>query len=104
VSPQYLIHLVGVVLNKGWVLKFQIVQEDYDLVRVLIVARNGPRRPLDLYSNELSEIVDKIRLVLGHNCRVKCEFVDRIDATVSGKYRYTISKVDRDSSPVCIVG
>lgn len=41
VMPEYFIHLIGVVFNKGWIQKFQVVQEDYDYVRVRIVTHEN---------------------------------------------------------------
>ncbi len=93
VLPEYIIHLVGVVLNKGWILKYQVIQQDYDLVLVLIVPRD--RVTHLAYADEKKTIDEKIRLVMGQECRVEFKFVDDIAPTATGKYRYTISKIKR---------
>lgn len=93
VVPEYFIHLIGVVLNTGWIHKYQIIQEDYDSVRVLLVPQESAEDVQERHSEEISEIAEKIRLVMGEACRVEFEFVEDILPTASGKYRYTISKV-----------
>jgi len=90
VPSEYFIHLLGVVMNSGWVKKTQIIQEDYDHVIIRLVVYMHPSREV------LEEIAGKIRLVMGQDCRVEFEFADEIAPSNSGKYRYTISKV-RDS-------
>jgi len=74
-------------LNSGWVKKTQIIQEDFDYIKVKFVVYTPPPE------EELDDIVDKIHLVMGRSCKVKIEFVSDIPPSSSGKYRYTISKV-----------
>ena len=93
VSPEYFIHLIGVELNSGWILKYQVVQEDYDALRILIVASESVENPKDLYCNEIKKISEGIRLVMGEDCRTEYEFVEDIAPTPSGKFHYTISKL-----------
>ena len=71
-----------------WVKKFQFVQENYDLVRVYIV----PAGEKD--QEKLDFVEQKIKLVLGENCSVDFVFVDDIPPSGSGKFLYTVSKVD----------
>ena len=93
VSPEYLIHLIGVELNNGWIHKYQIVQEEHDHLRILIVTNESVDDPKAYYSNETTKISEGIRLVMGQDCKVEYEFVDDVAPTASGKYRYTISKL-----------
>jgi phenylacetate-CoA ligase len=93
VIPECLIHLIGVELNSGWILKYQIVQEDYDDIRVSIVPQESIRKAQNSYFQEKTAIVEKIRLAMGGGCRVEFEMVNKIDPLASGKYRYTISKI-----------
>lgn len=88
IHGEYFTHLF---YFRHWVEKFQVIQEDYDHVNILLVAlnKNGAERE---YATDLKEISDKIRLVLGENCQVEYTFVDHIPPSASGKYRYTISK------------
>ena len=42
----------------------------------------------------MKEIVDKIKIVMGQDCKVEFEFVDDIEPLKSGKYLYTVTEVD----------
>ncbi|SEM66058.1 phenylacetate-CoA ligase [Mesobacillus persicus] len=94
VIPIYLIHIVGVVLYDKWIRKFQIIQEDYNEVKVKIVLQSPNNDPHLVYKNQLNEITDKIKFVMGKECNISYEFVNNIPPTSSGKYRYIISKVE----------
>lgn len=81
----YFVHLMGVVLNKGFIQKFQVVQEDYDKIRILVILNKI------LPDIEKKDIEDKIRLQMGRDCKIIWDFVDDIPKTNSGKYLYTVS-------------
>ena len=93
VSPEYLIHLIGVELNNGWIHKYQAVQETHDHLRILIVTNESVDDPKVFYSNETTKISEGIRLAMGQDCKIDYEFLNDIAPTVSGKYRYTVSKL-----------
>jgi len=92
VSPLYFIHLIGVVLDDGHIIqRFQVVQEEEDLVVVkLVVASTTPSALRQL----LESIKEKTRLVMGDETRVECELVSEIPPSPSGKYLYVTSKVE----------
>jgi len=89
VPAEYFIHLIGVVCNKGEIDKFQVIQEDYDKIRILAVVKE------ELPDQYRCDIDAKIRLVMGQECKIKWEFVDDIPKTQNGKYLYTKSMVWR---------
>jgi phenylacetate-CoA ligase len=76
-----------------WVHKFQVVQMSPTHVVVRIVPREGEREPATTHVVALTDVVSKVRLVMGDACRVDVEFPDAIAPTASGKFRYTISHV-----------
>jgi len=81
----YFVHLMGVVLNKGFIKKFQVIQEDYDKIRILVILNK-------IFPDvEKKDIEDKIRLQMGQYCKIIWDFVDDIPKAKSGKYLYTIS-------------
>ncbi|MEW5755868.1 MAG: phenylacetate--CoA ligase family protein [Pseudomonadota bacterium] len=88
IHGEYFTHLF---YFRSWVEKFQVIQEDYDHVKVLLVALNKDANNSE-YASDLEDISNKIRVVLGDACRIEYQFVDHIPPTASGKYRYTISK------------
>lgn len=85
----FFVHLLGVYLNKGFIKKFQVIQEDFDRIRIITVLDKG------LPESEKSEIEQKIRVEMGSNCKIIWDFVDTIQNTQSGKYLYTQSFVKR---------
>jgi phenylacetate-CoA ligase len=93
VSPQYLIHLVGVELNSGWIRKYQVIQEAHNRIRTLLVPTEPVEAPSIHFRKELGDITHAIQIAMGRSCRVKYDFVDDIAPNESGKYRYTISNI-----------
>ena len=74
---------------KNWVRSFQIIQEDYKKIKIVVVLQNV------INSGEQSTIEDNIRLVMGNDCAIIWEIVEEIPKTSSGKYLYRISYVWR---------
>jgi phenylacetate-CoA ligase len=87
IPAEFFIHLIGVVCNKGFIKKFQVIQEDYAKIKILVVLQG------DINTYEKKGIEDKIRLVMGKDCNIVWEFVEEIPKTKSGKYLYTKSLV-----------
>jgi len=78
---------------QDWVEKFQVVQESASEIRARIVRRKDVPRVSDAVTTGVEEIVRKVHLAMGDNCNVAFEFVDDIEPSASGKYRFTVSKV-----------
>jgi phenylacetate-CoA ligase len=95
VSPQYFIHIIGVVIRPDWLQRYQVVQESPKLIRVKMVSKRKTENPLAEYARDLATIEEKLQIVMGKDCQIEFEFVDEIEPTPSGKYRYTISKVNQ---------
>lgn len=87
VGPEYFIHLIGVVCNKGNIRMFQVIQEKLDEI-ILKIVQQG-----EVSQSQLEEIKIKIQIVMGSRCKVKFEMVEEIEKTKSGKYLYTICNV-----------
>jgi len=89
IPAAFFIHFLGVVHHTGWLKKTQIIQQDYDAILIkMVVSEHPPKRSLD-------QIRQSIRQVMGSECEIAFEFTERIPALASGKYRYTISHVQR---------
>lgn len=93
VSPNYLIHLLGVTLERGWVAKCQFVQESPEALRVRIVPQEAVEVARARHDADIVEICAKVRAALGDACDVRVEFVDAIPPAPSGKHQYVISRV-----------
>ena len=87
VLGEYVISLLGVEHNSGEIDRFQIIQEDYERIRILAVARDG------ISEGYKREIDEKIRYIMGPECQIAWEIVEEIPKTSSGKYLYTKSLV-----------
>lgn len=87
VPAEYFTQLIGVYCNKGLIEKFQVLQEDYGIVRIKAVVYPG------FNVQEEKEIANKIKLVMGHDCKIIWEYVDDIPKTKSGKYLFTKSLI-----------
>jgi phenylacetate-CoA ligase len=81
--------------HSRWVKQFQIIQEEYDYLRILLLLKKYSDNPLTLYSKELESITTKIRKVMGNNCKIDYEFVSRIIPAESGKKLSAISNVKK---------
>ncbi len=86
IHGEYFTHLF---YFKDWIKKFKVVQEEINKINCYIVL-NGKKN-----TTELKDMEEKIKLVMGKNCRVIFSFVKNIPASNSGKYLYTESKVKR---------
>jgi phenylacetate-CoA ligase len=87
IPGEFFIHLIGVALNNGLIKKFKVIQEEFDRLRIVIVPDAGFSKKI------MSDIEDKIRIVMGENCYIQWEFVNDIPKTNSGKFEYIKSLV-----------
>lgn len=91
IHGEYFTHLF---YFQDWVEKFQVIQIEYQFIRVKIVPREWTKNPRKSYEQEIEMIAEKILLVMGPKTKVDFDFVDDIAPTDSGKYRYTITKIN----------
>lgn len=85
----FFVHLLGVLLNKGFLKRFQVIQEEYNQIKIRAVLEKK------LAESEKDEIEEKIRVAMGEDCIIVWDFVDNIPETRSGKYLYTQSLVNK---------
>ena len=77
----------------AWIRRFQVVQEDYDIVRALIVPDGDSKDISKKHAADILQIRTAIQSLMGSECAVEVVLTDRIKATASGKHRHLISKV-----------
>ena len=92
IHGEYFTHLF---YHEDWVQKFQVVQESVDRIVIKTVPRENGVDCERQYQEEMQAITRDIRSAMGASCEVEFQFEDDIAPTDSGKYRYTISKVER---------
>ncbi|MDZ5470441.1 hypothetical protein SM124_01645 [Bacillus sp. 31A1R] len=96
-KPIYGAYFAMLFYHKDWIKKFQIIQEDYELIKLSLVLKNQyVMNPFEVYSEEISKITKDIKDVMGPNCDVSFDFLQKIESSPSGKHRALISKVKRD--------
>ncbi len=75
---------------KDWIKKFQIIQTQYDRVLIKLEKKDRSTPPPP---DDLEDITEKTRILMGRACVVDFEFVEEITKTQSGKLLYTICQV-----------
>jgi phenylacetate-CoA ligase len=83
----YFVHMIGVALNTGTIKKFQVIQEDYEHLHLFLVKRD-PEVEVNLPA-----IRAAFELAMGAGLQLDVDYVEDIPPGPSGKYRYTISRV-----------
>ena len=90
-SPLFIMHLVGVVHNPGFVRRFQLVQREstqFDLN--LELPGDTPESQLELLGGQLER---DLAAVFGQACSVRVRRVALIPESESGKFLYVVSQV-----------
>lgn len=78
---------------RDWVKAFQVIQEDYELIKIKVVVDG------EIDKRDVNEIEERIRSVMGQSCKIKWEFVDEIELPVSGKYLHSRSLIYDQMAP-----
>lgn len=84
VNSSYFAILLRNSLNSNWIEKMQIIQLDYKKIEIDIVKAENSTPP----EKSLDFIIAEIKAVMGADCDVNFNFVDKIDLPGSGKYQY----------------
>ena len=96
VSSVYFSCLIGSILNKGMIKKFQVIQEDYEVIRINLVPSYGIKSQEGLLNiPELKDMEKKIKVIMGKDCVVRVDLVEDILPTSSGKYRNIFSLINQ---------
>ena len=90
IDGEYFTHIL---YFRTWVGKFQVIQKSYSsiLFKIKISQHSYDREELD-------DIINKTRAVMGKDCQVDFEFVEDIPNISSGKYCFTMSEVSLSST------
>ena len=84
IDGEYFTHLFYL---KDWINNFQVIQKELDIIEINIVLNKNKNK------EDIKKIDRKIKIVMGDNCRIRWNFIDKIYPTKSGKYLYTISEI-----------
>lgn len=73
---------------KPWIRKFQVAQKDYSTLVFRFITTDTLR-----HEDDLAEIRQNTRALMGEDCQITFEFVDELPPTPSGKFLYMYSEV-----------
>jgi len=82
--------LVQALFFRDWIKRFQVIQDAFDHV-IIRVELSENQKPVD---DDMADITEKTRILMGQSCKVDFEFVENIGRSASGKYVYTICRVE----------
>ena len=89
VTPLYIIHLIGVVHNPGFIKRFQLIQNSLHEFHLKIECE--PEN-LHLPNRLFGEIETDLKAVLGPHSIITIEITDRIPEAANGKFFYTLNR------------
>jgi len=81
--------IVQALFFRDWIKRFQVIQDEIDHILIKVELRENTK-PLE---EDINDITEKTRLLMGTGCRVDFKFVDNISRSPSGKYVYTVCKL-----------
>lgn len=87
IPAEFFMYLFITYYKKEKIKKYQVIQEDYKKIKILIVQSDV------IGEQEIKDFEDKIKVAMGKDTEIVWKFVDDIPKTPSGKYLYTKSKV-----------
>jgi phenylacetate-CoA ligase len=88
IPGEFFIHFVGVVYNTGGIDKFQVIQEEYELLKIKVRVRN-----INAFEKEKQHIEEAIRLEMDNDVNIVWQYVEDIPPLKSGKYLYVSSRI-----------
>jgi phenylacetate-CoA ligase len=90
ISPTYVIHLIGVVHNPGFIRRFQLVQQNKK--EFILRLEIEPSVNKGHLFQKKQDINSDLKAVLGTGAILNMEEVSRIEETESGKFLYTVNR------------
>jgi len=96
VDGGFVIYVLAFMAERGYMRKYQIIQEEDASITINVVPEPGVR--LADHQGDLDSLVDKIQFVMGKDCPVRFCTVEDIPTSDGGKYPYAISRF-RPQSP-----
>lgn len=89
IPAEFFIHFIGVVFNKGYIDKFQVVQDSLEKITVRIVLNDEVE-----FEKYRPEIEKSIRKVFETELEILWKIEETIENSASGKFRYIISNLE----------
>jgi phenylacetate-CoA ligase len=90
IPAEFFIHFIGVVFNKGYIDKFQVIQDSLEKITVRIVLNDEA-----VFQKYRLEIEKSIRKVFETALEIEWKIEKNIENSTSGKFRYIISNLEK---------
>jgi phenylacetate-CoA ligase len=81
--------IVQALFFRGWLKRFQVIQDRIGH----IVIKLEPHKEGNVPEDDLKNITSKTKILMGEDCEVEYDIVDKIERSPSGKYVYTLCQV-----------
>lgn len=88
IPGEFFIHFIGVVHNKGFIDKFQVIQKDLNNITIKIISKN-----ISEFKKNKTEIEKSINKETENSLNINWKIVKTIKPLKSGKYEYVRSEV-----------
>jgi phenylacetate-CoA ligase len=88
IPAEFFIHFIGVVFNKGYIDKFQVIQDTLNKITIRIILSN--RNEFEKYRPEIERSIIR---VFEDPVEIIWKIEDEIENSASGKFRYVISNL-----------
>jgi phenylacetate-CoA ligase len=88
VSGLLFVHYFGVVMNNGFIKRFQLIQKDYDKIEIKVIVNDRKK-----FEGKKVEIADLIEKAMGYRCKINWIETENIEPLKSGKYLYVKSEI-----------
>ena len=85
-------YFISLIYYRHYVKQLQIIQKTVDYIVVNLVLKDSNK--IQEARKDFKEINKKIRLVMGHETKIRYNIVDKIGPTKAGKHMYTFSQVE----------
>jgi len=84
-------YFISLIYYRNYVKQLQIIQKTVDYIIINLILKDSNK--IQEARKDFKEISKKIRLVMGHETKIKYNIVDKIEPTKAGKHMYTFSQV-----------
>jgi phenylacetate-CoA ligase len=88
IPAEFFIHFIGVVFNKGYIDRFQVIQNSLEKITIKIVLKKN--QEFEKYKLEIEKNIQK---VFETPLKIEWKMVDKIETEKSGKFRYIINNL-----------
>lgn len=84
---------IRLLMSSSFIKKFQVKQYEFEKIKIIVEPTVKEIDHHRFFLKEINKLIEDSKIIMGGQCEVEFEFVEYIETTASGKYRFTISHV-----------